>query len=358
MPSWDVHARVAEVLGVDPRRQNEVDRLIDTVFHDIGRRMPHEYIFEDERVARMFGIFERRIVERVRSDPEFRLMFALHHATDILGYVAPSVEVLWRRGIPVDVRLAAEVRLRNDLAIVERNVGVSLSRVIDMILDNLDEAVKALEPWTSRALRERERYVKVVPVTPAAAVRVKTHVHKRVMLVSNLLDYLLVHYDGPLWLFTEYIASGSMKRATLLRDILRGVCTRLEYLDKLTFEAIEKTMIEKILSSIRFRVKPKTGDDYGFVALDEGIAKRLAVEYARLYVRYCLYYAWAASRLSGDTQSCYPIIFWNCFCKIPLGELTRLRGLPEGVFVEVPLEEMLAEVRCPGWHENHDAQYS
>ena len=42
MPSWAVHSKVAEMLGISAEDADAVNRLIDAgILHDIGRRLPN-----------------------------------------------------------------------------------------------------------------------------------------------------------------------------------------------------------------------------------------------------------------------------------------------------------------------------
>lgn len=104
MPSWEVHEAIAmDTFGL---RCSDVDRLIDTMIHDVGRRFPRE----PKLIEKLYNyriIYEyikeitkaKKILYQVSKDNRKAKCFWIHHILDLL---APRFIALETLKIPPD----------------------------------------------------------------------------------------------------------------------------------------------------------------------------------------------------------------------------------------------------------------
>lgn len=90
MPSWAVHSKVAEMLGISAEDADAVNRLIDAgILHDIGRRLPNLGLLDSYylKIRLQSGEKQLRIIntQYTLSRPGKNDAFFLHHALDLLS---------------------------------------------------------------------------------------------------------------------------------------------------------------------------------------------------------------------------------------------------------------------------------
>lgn len=238
MPSWEVHKAVAHVFGL---RCSDVDELIDTVMHDVGRRLPREpRLIEKLYDPKALDKYMRKItkvneiISQVAKDDKKAKCFWLHHILDLL---APRIIALETTGLPAEKfkdnilkALKAEIEfmlnnMKGKIIIMPKLEEASkhmVSQLSPKIIDILEHPV--VKKWGSQTAYVRKEYfnksIRELIKPPHAKRTKRNHISIDTIKIKNYEDGIKVlswagkevitnpryHY-GRLMYRVSYIAS-------------------------------------------------------------------------------------------------------------------------------------------------------
>ncbi|AEM38491.1 hypothetical protein Pyrfu_0622 [Pyrolobus fumarii 1A] len=166
MPSWDMHVKIAKMLGLDPLTAREVNVDVDAgPLHDIGRRLPrvrlggwsiHRRLVEEKQLSHL-----KSIASKIERNPAYRDAFVLHHVIDVLADLEVSSNLLSQQGVSVDLGIIRE-RVRAELLALGKLVESGhVERIIDLVFAHLDAVRSAMKPWVSNVVKERMDYAQL-----------------------------------------------------------------------------------------------------------------------------------------------------------------------------------------------------